>query len=213
MVGNYQAGSSLLTITGNRSEPGGCATVQWDDEGVVPDEFTLVEDGVLTDFQTTREGAGWLKTSYAKAGKPFRSHACASALSAADAPLQRTPNLMLAPGSEALDFDALVAGMSTGIAIKGMQPDMDFQGMTGLGVGRVYEVKRGKRVALLNAAGILFRAPELWKALFAVGGKTSLQRYGMQTSKGEPAQYAYHSVTAVPALFRQLTLIDVLRKA
>jgi TldD protein len=213
MVGTYQAGSPLLTVIGNRSEPGGCATVQWDDEGVVPDELPLVKNGVLTDFQTTRESADWLKASYAKAGKPVRSHGCAAALSAIDAPLQRTPNLRLAPAQEALDFDALVAGMNTGIAIKGMRLNMDFQSSSGQGMGRVYEVKRGKRVALFNAAGILFRAPELWKALITIGGPASLQCYGMQTHKGEPAQTAYHSVTAPPAIFRQLTLIDALRKA
>ncbi|HEU4588165.1 MAG TPA: TldD/PmbA family protein, partial [Gemmatimonadales bacterium] len=79
--------------------------------------------------------------------------------------------------------------------------------------GRFYAVKRGKRVAVLNGAGILFRAPELWKGLFGLGGRESAHRFGMAASKGEPAQATYHSVTAVPAAFRQLTLVDVLRKA
>jgi TldD protein len=213
MVGTYQAGSPLLTLTGNRSEPGGCATVKWDDEGVEPDQVTLVQNGVLTDFQTTRESAGWLADYYRKTNKAVRSHGCAAAPSAIDAPLQHAPNIQFAPGSEALDFEALVAGLSSGIAVKGMQADMDFQGASGLGMGRIYEVKRGKRVARINAAGIPFRASELWKALAAVGGRASQRRYGLQTHKGEPAQEAYHSVTAPPALFRQLTLIDVLRKA
>lgn len=213
MLGTYQAGAPLLTVTGNRSEPGGCATVQWDDEGIAPDAFPLVQDGVLVDFQTTRESAGWLKESYAKASKPFRSHGCAAAPTGLFAPLQHPPNLVVTPGREAHDFDALVSGVASGIAVKGATLDMDFQGSSGLGTGRVYEIKNGKRVAALNTAGFLFRATDLWKGLLALGGAASQRRYGMLTKKGEPPQEHYHSVTAVPAVFKQLTVIDVMRKA
>jgi TldD protein len=213
MLGSYQAGSPLLTITANRSEPGGCATVRWDDDGVVPDEFTLVKDGVLADFQTTRESAGWLKEWYTKAGIPFRSHGCASASDGSYAPLQRRPNLALVAGREAYDFDALVAGVASGIAIKGATLDMDFQHLNGLGVGRTYEIKKGKRVARIANAGLLFRSPELWKGLLALGGPGSERRYGRGASKGEPAQGSIASVTAPPAVFKQLTVIDPLRKA
>jgi TldD protein len=213
MLGSYQAGAPNLTVTGNRTEQGGCATVQWDDEGVVPDEFLLVQDGVLVDFQTTRESAGWLKGYYARTKKPFRSHGCAAAPSGIFAPLQHVPNLTLAPGREALDFDALIGGMSDGIAIKDLSLNMDFQHLNGLGLGRTYEVKRGKRTALIAGAAVLFRAPELWKGLLAVGGKASQRRFGKAGRKGEPLQQAYYSVTAPPAVFKQLTLIDPLRKA
>lgn len=213
MLGSYQAGAQLLTVTANRSEPGGAATVRWDDEGVVPEPFALVKDGMLTDFQTTRESAGWLKEYYARTGKPFRSHACATALSAIYAPLQRAPNIVLAPGREAIDFDGLVAGLSKGVAVKGAGLDMDFQNLNGMATGRFYEVKKGKRVARIAGPGILFRATELWKALLALGGEASTRRYGTGSGKGEPPQSGYHSVTAPPALFKQLTLIDPKRKA
>ncbi len=214
MVGSYQAGSPLLTLTANRSEPGGCATVRWDDEGVEPDPFPLVREGVLTDFQTTREAAGWLKAYYAKSGKPVRSHGCAAAPAGVDAPLVHPPNLVLAPGREAEDFDALVAGLGNGLAIKYAELDLDFQAATGLGTGGwVYEVKGGKRVARIEGAGFLFRSTELWKGLLAVGGEAALRRYGFESTKGEPPQTCYHSVTAPPAVVKQLTLIDVSRKA
>jgi len=213
MLGSYQAGAPSLTLTAERSEPGAVATVQWDDEGVAPDTFHLVKEGVLTDFQTTRESAGWLKDTYAKTGQPLRSHGCAGAPSAVDAPLQQTPNLTLVPGHDAHDFDALVSGLTTGIAIKTAGIDMDFQHSSGLGRGSVFEVKNGKRVARIADAGFLFRATELWKALQAVGGDASLRRYGMRTAKGEPAETCYHSVTAAPAVVKDLTVIDPMRKA
>jgi hypothetical protein len=35
----------------------------------------------------------------------------------------------------------------------------------------------------------------------------------MSMSKGEPAQTTYHSVSAPPAVFEQVTVIDAMRKA
>ncbi|MBX6333660.1 MAG: hypothetical protein IRY91_17575, partial [Gemmatimonadaceae bacterium] len=213
MVGTYQAGAPIVTLTAERSEPGAVGTVKWDDEGVEPDAFPLVKDGVLTDFQTTRESAMWMKDYYTKTGKPVRSHGCASAASAVDAPLQQTPNLTLAPGQEAHDFDALVRGLTKGIAIKGATIDIDFQHSSGLGLGQAFEIKNGKRVAQLTSAGFLFRATELWKGLLEIGGEASLRRYGVDTTKGEPPGHGYHSVTTAPAVVKELTLIDPLRKA
>ena len=213
MVGSFQAGAPAITVTGERSQPGGAATTSWDDEGVAPDEFALVKDGVLADFQTTRESAGWLAEYYSGAGVPLRSHGCAAAPSALEAPLTHSPNLTLAAGREPLDFDAAVKAVGKGIAVREGGVDMDFQGSTGLGLGRVYEVKDGKRVARLFGAGFLFRATELWKEVKAVGGAESVRRYGVSADKGEPAQRTYHSVTAPPAVLEQVTFVDIMRKA
>jgi TldD protein len=214
MLGSYRVGAPALTLTAERSQPGGCATVRWDDDGVPPDRFALVKDGVLTDFQTTRESAGWMKEYYAKTAWPYRSHGCAAAPSAVAAPLQRAPNLTLAAGPESTGFDGLVSGVSSGIAIRGLQADMDFQHLSGLGLGRIYEIRKGKRVALIAAsAGVLFRASELWKGLDALGGAASAERFGMSDGKGEPNELHFTSITAPPAVFGQLTLVDALRRA
>jgi hypothetical protein len=106
-----------------------------------------------------------------------------------------------------------VATLPRGLAVKSANFDMDFQAATGLASGTVYEVKNGKRVALLSGAGLLFRSTELWKSLLALGGAASARRVGFSSEKGEPAQHHYASVTAVPAAFKQMTLVDALRKA
>lgn len=204
MIGHYQAGAPLLTVTANRSESGGAATVKWDDEGVGPDDFPLVKNGVLTDFQTTRESANWI------GGK--RSHGCANSPSAIYTPLTHTPNLVMAPGT-AGDFDTLLSGVTDGLAITRVHLETDFQAATGIGLGTVVTVKRGKRVARLSGAGFLFRSTDLWKSLTAVGAEASLRRIGVGAIKGEPPQVCYHSVTAPPAVIKGLTLIDPLRKA
>jgi TldD protein len=206
MLGSFQVGGPLVTVTGNRSDPGAVATVKWDDEGVTPDDFTLVKNGVLTDFQTTRESAGWLPTA-------THSHGCANAPSAIDAPLTHSPNLMLAAGREVGDFTTLVSNVSNGIAVKSARFEMDFQAASGLALGNVFAIKAGKRVSQLPAAGLLFRSSELWKSLAATGADASLRRFGMSATKGEPPQACFHSVTVAPGMVKGLTLIDALRKA
>ena len=125
---------------------------------------------------------------------------------------------MVAPGKDAQDFDGLVGTLKSGIAVKswGQDPglDVDFQCLNGLlAEGACYQVKEGRIVAKIEgAAGLLFRAPDLWKGLVALGGAASAQRYGVSMSKGEPEQDSYHSVTAPPAVFQQLILIDAARK-
>ena len=213
MLDSFEAGAPTMTLTAERSEKGGAATTKWDDEGVAPDDFTLVKGGVLADFQTMREGARWLEAPYAKRGSPVRSHGCAAAPSALEAPLTHTPNLALEPGGRKLDFDAAIAEVGKGIAVRQMGVDMDFQSSSGLGSGRVYEVRGGKRVARLDGAGFLFRSTDLWKGLKVLGDAASLRRFGYSAGKGEPEQRTYHSVTAPPAVFQELTLIDVMRKA
>jgi TldD protein len=214
MLGVYQAGAPMLSLTANRSEPGAAATVKWDDEGIVPDEFSIVKSGVLVDFQTTRESAGWLQEANTNRGVPARSHGCSAAPSAVDAQMQHVPNLAIVPGRDASgDFDTLVSGMADGVAIKQASLDMDFQAGSGLGFGDVFEVKKGKRVAKYQSAGFLFRSTDLWKSLLTISGDAHLRRIGFAAQKGEPPQTCYHSVTGAPAVLKGLTLIDPLRKA
>jgi TldD protein len=213
MAGSYQAAAPLVSITADRTERGCAATVQWDDDGVAPDAFPLVKAGTLVDFQTTRESAPWLAPYYARTKQSVHSHGCAMAPEAVDAPLAGAPNLTLQPGARVQDFDALVADVGDGIAIKRAGIDIDFQAVTGFGLGTVYEVKRGKRTALISPSGFLFRAPELWKGVLALGGAAAARRYGKQAAKGEPPRSTAYSVTAVPATIKQLTLINPQQKA
>jgi len=214
MLGTLPVASPLITLTGTRSTPGGLATVQWDDEGVRPNDFTLVKDGILTDYQTTREAAGWLREAYAKRGLALRSHGCANAQSALFAPQVFPPNLRLEPGPQELGLEDLVTGLERGVYVRGLGLGLDFQQRSGWSSrGLFYEVKGGKKVARLQHAGLLFRTTELWKALTALGGRRSFRWTPSGRGKGEPVQKAAHSVGAVPARFKQQTIIDSWRKA
>jgi TldD protein len=187
--------------------PGGAATVQWDDEGVAPDEYALISEGVLVDYQTTRETASLLAPWYAAQGKPLRSHGCASAPSAHDLTLQHTPNLVLAPSADAKSFDDLIADTPKGIAVLGGTVDVDFQGRTGRGEGMLFEINRGKLGARLPYNLFMFETTELWRNLDARGGRASVERVSAPCVKGEPWQQTSYTVESVPAKVKNVSLI------
>ncbi len=213
MVGTLKIGAPAFTVTANRSEPLGAASVKWDDDGVLPQEFTVIKNGILTDLQTDREGAGWLKDWYAKQNMPVGSRGCAYAPDALFPPMTHSANLRVEPGSGNATLASLVSGVSKGLLWKRTEMDMDFQQVTGLGYGNLFEIKNGKRVAGIAGAGLIFRTSELWNAITSMGGPGSQQRFGLAESKGQPVRSSYHSVTAVPMTFKELTVIDVTRKA
>ena len=134
MVGSLQVATSLITLTANRSAPTQLATVKWDDEGVEPDVcFTLIQDGVLTDFQTTREQAGWLAPYYQRRGQSVHSHGCAGAENAHYITMQHPPNLSLSPNASAIRREDLVADVVDGILIEGgIAFSIDSQARNGL---------------------------------------------------------------------------------
>jgi TldD protein len=186
----------------------GLATVKWDDEGVVPETFSLVQDGMLVDFSTVREHANWLGKWYTSRRQPVRSHGCAAAASAMDTVHSVTPNLTLAPSRETAGFDELVASTKRGIALIGGFALMDFQSRGGMCMGDFREIVDGKLGARLGGAGMLFDSMGLWKNLVALGGAASQERFSGSESKGQPTQYFFRSIAAVPGVFKGMAVVD-----
>jgi predicted Zn-dependent protease len=77
----------------------------------------------------------------------------------------------------------------------------------------VYEVRKGKRTRFIHSAEVLFRAPELWKNLRAIGGPRSQIWTGDTVRKGQPSQEYSFGVGAVPAAFKTVAVTDKKRKA
>lgn len=216
MVGNLRLGSPLLTVTGNRSAPSHLATVRWDDEGVEPDEVPLVKEGMLQDFQTTRESASWLASYYNSQGRPVRSHGCAGSDTALSIPMAHPPNLVMQPGTTEVSFEELIRDVKKGIAIQDAQLRMDFQGKNGLCIGekmKVREIIDGQLGAVIIDSGLLFEASELWKNLVATGGPASTVSRAAMSEKGQPAQSTAYTVSAVPVTIKNATIVDIKRRS
>lgn len=221
-IGTYNFGTPLLNVTADRSRPEGCSTVRWDDDGVVPDTYPVVTNGVVRDYHTTRATAPSLAAWYAKQNRPVRSHGCSAGETALHVPVAQPPNLEMGSGREDTTFEDLVGGLENGLVIVGGSPPilgtpavtMDRQQLNGeINGNMVYEVKKGKRTRFLREAEVLFRAPELWKSLQAIGGKRSLEWTGFSAYKGQPRQEVFLHAGAVPARFKQVAVTDRRRKA
>ena len=205
--------SSLLNVTGDRSLPMGLATVKWDDEGVEPEKYAIVANGVFNDYSTTREQAAWLAPWYQKQNRAVRSHGCAAASSALAISQSTTPNIVMQPGTEKVGFDELVAGTKTGLAVVGGDLTMDFQSRSGAGGGTIREIVDGKIGAVIEGAGYLFDSTQLWKNLRAIGGPQSMETIPASELKGEPAQRPLHTTSAVPGILKDMPVVDMRRKA
>jgi TldD protein len=224
MAGHFQVASPLVTVTSNRSAPTQLATVKWDDEGVEPVDATLVKDGMLTDFQTTREGAPMLAPYYRTAGRPVRSNGYAASEDALSITMQHMPNLALAPGAPAMSLDAMIANVPKGILVEGVQGQgvqMDFQQRNGmLFPERLREITNGRIGRDIPRGSIYFNSIDFWKSVTAVGGASTqgtfhISQYGIRTDdmKGEPIQRTSHTVVAPAATVAKQILLDPMRKA
>jgi len=199
-----------VTITGERSSPTGAASVKWDDEGVAPSAFTLIDKGLVNDYATNREHASALSSWYRAKGRPVRSNGCAGAQSAMTVPIVHAPNLTLQPGTTDASVQDLIAQVDDGVAFLGGGIYVDFQQLNGQGAGEMaYRIKKGKVVGTIGGAAYLFRSPDLWKDLIALGGAQTSVTRGVVDRKGQPMQETVRSITAPAAHFRNVRVMDI----
>jgi TldD protein len=224
MLGTTVA-SNAVTVTADRSMPTGLATVKWDSEGVEPQPFQIVRGGTLVDYQTTREQAAWLAPWYQRTGAPVQSHGCAALTDATFPSILMTPNLTLEPASGGTDFEEMISQVADGIAVEAGEVETDFQcrnGMIRAIAGRIFRVKGGKRIAGWANACVPFDAPQLWRSVAALGGPASAVNLPGSEVKGKPIEYMpgrnrpiapQHTLRTVPAIFTNMTVADVTKKA
>ena len=228
MLGSYEVGSPLVTITANRSAPMQLATAEWDDEGVAPPAVTLVKDGVLHDFQTTREQATWLVPYYQRLGRTVTSNGCAAAKDALHMTLQMRPNLALAPNPETASLEALIASVQDGLFVtNGTMEQVDFQGRNALLRGRIFRIMHGKLLNEVSGVAIKLNTLDFWRGVKAIGDASTTGVYAstqylppvLRASapvfgrKGQPAQRTSYSVQGVAAVVANQVVIDPRRTA
>ncbi len=214
-LGSLKIGASIMRVTATRSMPGGLSYVKWDDEGVQPRDFDLITDGVLTNLQRNREGVGWMKGYLAKTGQPLRSNGCSYAIDATDAQTVHPADLILHPDRRNdTTLTQLREQIDKGVEFKTSSCPMDFQQATGLLTGEAFFIEKGKRVARIAGAGMLFRTSELWGNLQALGGPSSVMPVGTADPKTSAfLRLAYSTVSTPPALFKEMSIINPYQKA
>jgi TldD protein len=175
----------------------------------------IIKNGVVNDYQTTREQAPWLTWWYDKQGKATRSHGCAYADNWASVSFQRMPNVSLLPGAKEQGWDDLIAATDRGIAIVGDGSfSIDQQRFNAQFGGQVfYEIKGGKIAGMLKDVAYQIRTPDFWNSMDMIGGKASYRLGGsFFDGKGQPGQVNAVSHGCVPSRFRNVNVINTGRK-
>ncbi len=215
MLGTLKYGPSMLNVQGDRSQVGGLSTIGWDDDGVKPDEFLIVKNGMFNDYQTTREQAPWLRWWYEKNGTPVHSHGCSYAQGWDNVQFQRMPNVSVMPGERDLSMNDLISATDRGILIIGDGSfSIDQQRYNAQFGGQVFrEIRGGKVVGELKDVAYQIRTPDFWNSLDMIGGKSSYQLGGsFFDGKGQPPQVNAVSHGSPPARFRNVNVINTGRK-
>jgi TldD protein len=214
VLGGMHLGGPKLTIRADRTQARGRSTVGWDAEGVTPEPFTLVNDGVVVDYMTSREFAPRLASWYASQGHPVHSHGCAWAMDASMIQTICWPNLTMEPDPTGESVEALIAATKKGLYFaKGVDSSLDPPLMNGLYLGgMVYEITNGKLGPLVKHAAIDARTTELWKSMDRVGSPGTVVHTDGGSYKGDPPESYGAAISAPAARVTQLAVINYYRK-
>ena len=97
----------MMNVTGDRNVEHGLATIGFDDEGVAPQPFDIVRDGVFVGYQLNRQ--------MARSFGHDASNGCSFADSPGHLPLQRMPNVSLQPDEHGPSLERLIGDVENGI--------------------------------------------------------------------------------------------------
>lgn len=202
-LGSLRYGSPAMTVTGDRTTPGGLATVGYDDEGVRAQSWDIVRDGVLVGYQLDRR--------MARMNGLGRSNGCAFADSPGHIPIQRMANVSLAPAADGPSTEELISGVRRGIYVVGDNSfSIDMQRYNFQFTGqRFFAIKDGRLAGQLRDVAYQATTTDFWGSLAAAGGpQTYLLSGSFQCGKGQPGQAAPVSHGCPAALFTDVNILN-----
>jgi TldD protein len=200
-LNTLQYGSPMMNIICDNTMPLGLATMGFDDDCVKGQQWDLIKDGVLIDYQTDRETCHAINAE--------RSRGCSRATSWSDIPICRMSNFGLSPNANPLTPEELISDTKNGILIDGMgsfsidQKRQNFQ----FGGDCFWEVKNGKITGMLKDVTYQAITTDFWGSLDAICDKRFWEPVGvMNCGKGDPMQIAQMSHAAAPARFKGISV-------
>ncbi|MGQ0624254.1 MAG: TldD/PmbA family protein [Sporichthyaceae bacterium] len=207
-LGTLTYGSPIMNITGDRTVTHGLASIGYDDEGVAAQSWDIVREGTLVGYQLDRRIAAHTGAE--------RSNGCAFADSPAHTPIQRMPNVNLAPGTQDVSTTDLIAGMDRGIYIVGDKSwSIDMQRYNFQFTGqRFFAVHNGRVTGQLRDIAYQSTTTDFWGSMDAIGGPdTYLLGGAFNCGKGQPGQVAAVSHGCPSARFRGVRILNTTEEA
>ena len=204
---NFQYGSKEVNLIADKQQVGSLGAVGWDDEGVNTKKWDLVKDGILVNYQATRDQVHILGEK--------ESQGCSYADSWSSVQFQRMPNVSLAAGKAPLSVDEMIKDVKKGIYIIGDgsfsidQQRYNFQ----FGGQLFYEIKDGKIVGMLNDVAYQSNTQEFWNSCSKVCDERDYRLGGsFSDGKGQPSQSSAVSHGSSTARFDGVNVINTARK-
>lgn len=198
-LGALRYGSPMMNVVCDNTMPHGLATRGCDDDGVKGQKWHVIRNGILIDYQTSREVCHAIGAT--------RSRGSCRADSWESIPIIRQSNIGLAPGTEPLTLEELIADVKDGIYIEGMgsfsidQRRHNFQ----FGGDCFWEIKNGKKGAILKDVTYQAITTDFWGSMDAICDERFWVPYGVTNcGKGDPMQTAQMTHGSAPARFRQV---------
>jgi len=203
----FKYGSDLVNIEADKTIPGSLGAVGYDDEGVKCKHWDLIKDGILVNYQATRDQVAVIGEK--------ESHGCSYADSWSNVQFQRMPNVSLKAGKKKMTPDELVKDVKKGIYIVGAgsfsidQQRYNFQ----FGGQLFYEIKDGKIGHMLEDVAYQSNTQEFWNACTAVCDERDWRMGGsFFDGKGQPMQVSAVSHGSSTSRFNGINVINTARK-
>jgi len=199
--------SPLLTARVDRAVPSPAA-VQWDDEGVTPEPYTIVDRGRVVDYHTTRATAPLLGDWSRRHGRPVRAHGVAVAVRPVSLPVCTGGHVHVAPASASTSVYELARDMQHGFIVRGG----DFGTVPSLTIamlsGTALEVRNGNIVARTHIAVQMPTKALLNDKLVALGGSDTVRMKMVELWKGVHREGIVQPVTAPAALCKDVDIVS-----
>ncbi len=202
----YRWGSDIVNFFADKTQPGSLGAVGYDDEGVPCKRWDLVKDGILVDYQATRDQAHIL-------GKT-ESDGCSYADAWSSVQFQRMPNVSLAPGKTPLTVRDMIAGVERGLYIHGRGSySIDQQRYNAQFGGQLYyAIRNGEIAGMVEDAAYQIRTPEFWNACSAICDERDFRLGGsFFDGKGQPSQVSAVSHGSATTRFDGINIINTAR--
>lgn len=204
---NFQYGSNIVNFLADKVQPNTMGRVGFDDEGVPAKSWDLVKDGILVNFQATRDQVHLLGEN--------ASHGCSFADSWDSVQFQRMPNVSLKPGTEKYSIEDMIRDTEKGIYILGRgSSSIDQQRYNFQFSGQLfYEIKNGAIVGMLDDVAYQSNTQEFWNSCTRICDKDDYRLFGtFFDGKGQPGQASAVSHGCPTSRFNGVNVINTGRK-
>ena len=204
---SFPYGSKIVNFVADKTQPNSMAAVGYDDEGVPCKNWNLIKDGILVNYQATRDQVHILGEK--------ESHGCSFADSWDSIQFQRMPNVSLQSGQEKYSVADMIKDTEKGIYILGRgSSSIDQQRYNFQFSGQLfYEIKNGEIVGMLDNAAYQSNSQEFWNSCSRICDKDDYRLFGtLFDGKGQPGQSSAVSHGCSTSRFNGVNVINTGRK-